>query len=50
MVASPQMMPAASAKRGAQRPAGERDLEIVVAVAARVLERGNAGGIEGRAR
>ena len=34
-------------QRGAQRPAGKRDLEIVVAVAARVFERSGAGGIEG---
>ena len=49
MVASPQM-PAASASVAPQRPAGERDLEIVVAIAACVLERGHTGGVKRRSR
>ena len=36
-----------SAVQQRQRPAGERDLEIVMAIAARISERGNPGRIEG---
>ena len=44
------MVPVDVRQSGAQRAAGEQKLEVVVAVAARVLQGRGAGGVVGRAR